>query len=78
MDRLSRILALMPSEPMNNPKAELQPKYRFNYQKAKPNRFAVRNDVEKLKVVVLEGDVAQVFTTSKADNKALLDKGANS
>ena len=29
----------MPSEPMHNPKAELQPEYRFDYQKAKPNRF---------------------------------------
>nr|WP_225886919.1 hypothetical protein [Nodosilinea nodulosa] len=56
---------------------DLQPEYRFDYQKAKPNRFAVRNDVEKLKVVVLDDDVAQVFTTSEADNKALLEKGAN-
>ena len=67
----------MPSEPMHNPNAGLQPEYRFDYQKAKPNRFTVRNDVEKLKVVVLDDDVAQVFTTPKADNKALPDKGAN-
>ncbi|TVQ12178.1 MAG: hypothetical protein EA368_04330 [Leptolyngbya sp. DLM2.Bin27] len=62
---------------MHNPKAELQPEYRFDYQKAKPNRFAARNDVEKPKVVVLEGDVAQVSTTPAADNKALPKKGAN-
>ena len=37
--QFSRIMALMPSEPMHNPKAELQPEYRFDYQKAKPNRF---------------------------------------
>lgn len=24
---------------MHNPKAKLQPEYRFDYQKAKPNRF---------------------------------------
>lgn len=50
---------------------DLQPEYRFDYQKAKPNRFAIRNDVEKLKVVVLDDDVAQVFTTPEAVNKAL-------
>jgi hypothetical protein len=50
---------------------DLQPEYRFDYQKAKPNRFAVGNSVEKLKVVVLDDDVAQVFTTPEAVNKAL-------
>ncbi|WP_240966462.1 hypothetical protein [Nodosilinea sp. P-1105] len=50
---------------------DLQPEYRFDYQKAKPNRFAVGHDVEKLKVVVLDDDVAQVFTTPEAVNKAL-------
>jgi hypothetical protein len=66
----------MPSEPMHNPNAKLQPEYRFDYQKAKPNRFAIRNDVEKLNVV-LDGDVAQIFTTPATDNEALPDKGAN-
>lgn len=61
----------MPSNPMPNPEDDLQPEYRFDYQKAKPNRFAVRNDVEKLKVVVLDDDVAQVFTTPESVNKAL-------
>ncbi|MGF1571067.1 MAG: hypothetical protein ACFCVD_23820 [Nodosilinea sp.] len=61
----------MPSNPMPSSEDDLQPEYRFDYQKAKPNRFAVRNDVEKLKVVVLEDDVAQVFTTPEAVNKAL-------
>jgi hypothetical protein len=71
-------MALMPSEPMYTPEDDLQPDYRFDYQKAKPNRFVVRNDAEKLKVVVLEGDVAQMFTTPESVNKALPDKGANS
>ena len=61
----------MPSSPMPSSEDDLQPEYRFDYQKAKPNRFAIRNDVEKLKVVVLDDDVAQVFTTPEAVNKAL-------
>jgi hypothetical protein len=56
---------------MSTPEDDLQPEYRFDYQKAKPNRFAIENNVEKLKVVVLDDDVAQVFTTSEAVNKAL-------
>ncbi|MGG6239452.1 hypothetical protein ACQ4N7_12560 [Nodosilinea sp. AN01ver1] len=60
----------MASNPMPSSEDDLQPEYRFDYQKAKPNRFAVRN-VEKLKVVVLDDDVAQVFTTPEAVNKAL-------
>lgn len=32
---------------------DLQPEYRFDYRKAKPNRFAAGNHVEKLKVVVI-------------------------
>ncbi|QQE65101.1 hypothetical protein GFS31_17860 [Leptolyngbya sp. BL0902] len=60
-----------PSNPMPICDNNLQPEYRFDYQKAKPNRFAVGNSVEKLKVVVLDDDVAQVFTTPKAVNKAL-------
>lgn len=50
---------------------DLQPEYRFEYHKEKPNLFATGNNVEKLKVVVLDDDVAQVFTTPEAVNKAL-------
>lgn len=32
---------------------DLQPEYRFDYRKAKPNRFVAGNHVEKLKVVVI-------------------------
>lgn len=46
---------------------DLLPEYRFDYQKAKPNRFAGR---ERL-VVVVDEDVAQVFTTPESVNKAL-------
>ena len=55
-----------PSNPIPPSNDDLQPEYRFDYRKAKPNRFAVGNNVEKLKVVVLDDDVAQVFTTPEA------------
>lgn len=61
----------MASNPMPSSEDDLQPEYRFDYQKAKPNRFALGDDVDKLKVVVLDDDVAQVFTTPEAVNKAL-------
>ena len=46
---------------------ELAPEYAFDYRKAKPNRFAPSNS----RVVVLDEDVAQVFTTPEAVNHAL-------
>lgn len=61
----------MPSEPMQNPEDELLDEYRFDYQKAKPNRFAARNQTQNLTVVVLDEDVAQVFTTPESVNKVL-------
>lgn len=48
---------------------ELLPKYSFDYEKAKPNRFA--NDDTAKKVVILDEDVAKVFTTPESVNKAL-------
>ncbi|PSN05709.1 hypothetical protein C7271_15625 [filamentous cyanobacterium CCP5] len=50
---------------------ELSPEYRFDYEKAKPNRFAVGHKTQKLTVVVLDEDVAQVFTTPESVNKVL-------
>jgi hypothetical protein len=46
---------------------EMLPEYEFDYTKAKPNRFAQ----DALMTVTLEPDVAQVFSTSEAVNKAL-------
>ncbi|MDY7020505.1 MAG: hypothetical protein SWJ54_03965 [Cyanobacteriota bacterium] len=43
----------------------------FDYKKAKPNRFATRSQAQKLTVVVLDEDVAEVFKTSEAVNQAL-------
>jgi hypothetical protein len=50
---------------------DLLPEYSFNYQNAKPNSFANRGEVKRLNVVVLDEDVARVFTTPEAVNKVL-------
>jgi hypothetical protein len=49
---------------------QLRAEYRFDYSRAKPNRFASRVDRSRL-VVALDPDVARVFTTPDAVNKAL-------
>jgi len=46
------------------------PEYRFDYRKARPNRFAGRVAQEGL-VVVLEPDVSEVFSTAQSVNTAL-------
>ncbi|MHC5594578.1 MAG: hypothetical protein ACYTXC_01160 [Nostoc sp.] len=58
-------------EKSQNSDDELQAEYRFNYQKAKPNRFAARSGTQQLTVVVLDEDVAQIFTTAESVNKVL-------
>jgi hypothetical protein len=60
-----------PSDHTQNSEDELLPEYRFDYEKAKPNRFAVNHKTHKLTVVVLDEDVAQVFTTPESVNKVL-------
>ena len=49
---------------------EMAPEYHFDYKKAKPNRFAARMKNEPL-IVVIEPDIAKVFTSSEEVNKAL-------
>ncbi|MFN8385861.1 MAG: hypothetical protein U0X92_05490 [Anaerolineales bacterium] len=49
---------------------EMASEYRFDYRKAKPNRFAKRMKTEPL-IVVVEPDIAKVFTTSEQVNNAL-------
>jgi hypothetical protein len=44
--------------------------YRFDYKKAKPNRFAEKMQ-ESPVVVLLDDDVAKVFSTAEQVNKAL-------
>jgi len=49
---------------------QLRDEYRFDYSKARPNRFAARVDQTRL-VVALDADVSEVFTTPESVNKAL-------
>jgi hypothetical protein len=54
---------------------EMRPEYHFDYSRAKPNRFAGRIEPDTL-VVVLDPDVAAVFTTptqghTQKDNRLL-------
>ncbi|MEY2819400.1 MAG: hypothetical protein RL275_2863 [Chloroflexota bacterium] len=49
---------------------DMAPEYRFDYKKAKPNRFAERMKNEPL-VVLIEPDIAKVFTSAEQVNKAL-------
>lgn len=49
---------------------DLRPEYRFDYQKAKPNRFAGRAEAERT-VVVLDSDVSKVFRSPDDVNAVL-------
>ena len=49
---------------------ELKPEYQFDYTKAKPNRFAQQQADGSL-VVILDPDIAHVFTTPEAVKKVL-------
>jgi len=49
---------------------DMQAEYHFDYSKAKPNRFAQRKADGSL-VVVLDPDIAQVFTTPDAVKRVL-------
>ncbi len=55
---------------LDSSQEDLSDEYRFDYQTAKPNRFAVAHS-EPTKIIVLDEDVARVFTTSEAVNKIL-------
>lgn len=60
-----------PFDESANSDKEMLPEYHFDYQKAKPNRFAAQSGQQKMTVVVLDEDVAQVFTTPESVNKVL-------
>jgi hypothetical protein len=49
---------------------QLRDEYRFDYSKAKPNRFASRVSPARL-IVALDPDVSEVFSTPEAVNRAL-------
>ena len=52
---------------------DMAPEYRFDYRKAKPNRFAARltDRLTAPLVVMIEPDVAKIFKSSEQVNKAL-------
>lgn len=50
--------------------ADMKAEYRFDYRKAKPNRFASRKKDSPL-VAMIDPDVAKVFTTTEQVNNAL-------
>ncbi len=57
----------------NDPKTEddkMLSEYRFEYAKAKPNRFAEQLSNQQI-TVVLDPDVAAVFHSSEAVNRVL-------
>ena len=60
-----------PFEESHNSDEELLAQYHFDYKKAKPNRFATQTGKQLLKVVVLDEDLAQVFTKTESVNKVL-------
>jgi hypothetical protein len=60
----------MPFNESPNPDDDMLPEYHFDYQQAKPNRFATRSG-KKMTIVVLDEDVAEVFSTPESVNKAL-------
>jgi hypothetical protein len=48
----------------------LRPEYKFDYAKARPNRFAGRGSSKSV-VVLLDPDVAKVFKSADSVNSAL-------
>ena len=52
------------------PSIDMRSDYRFDYRKARPNRFAGRSKQGRV-VVVLDPDIAKVFTTPESVNNAL-------
>jgi hypothetical protein len=56
-----------------NPTSETEDmlsEYSFDYQQARPNRYAAQLEAGGI-MVVLDPDIAQVFTTSEAVNEVL-------
>ena len=49
---------------------ELLPEYRFDYKKARPNRFAARVKPGS-RAILLDADVAEVFRTPESVNSVL-------
>lgn len=54
----------------SNESEDMLPEYNFDYNKAKPNRFAGRISKERV-VVLLDPEVSEVFTTPESVNTVL-------
>lgn len=68
------------AEPAGDGGDDLASEYRFDYSKAKPNRFAGKKAAGS-RMVLLEPDVAAVFTSPEAVNailRALIENMPNS
>ena len=59
------------SEVPGRERDEMLPEYEFDYGKARPNRFALRGGESGHVMVVLDPDVAGVFTNSATVNAVL-------
>jgi hypothetical protein len=58
------------SERAQNADADMLPEYRFDYSKAKPNRFAGKAKPGS-RAILLDPDVAEVFPTPESVNAVL-------
>jgi hypothetical protein len=63
-------MKISPDSTKTRKDGELKTEYRFDYSKSQPNRFAGRRAKPQV-VVVLDPDVARVFTDPAAVNTAL-------
>jgi len=59
-----------PKTKTNKKVEEMASEYRFDYNNAKPNRFAEKMEAEPL-IVMIEPDLAEIFKTPEQVNKAL-------
>ncbi len=57
------------NDPNEDLEDDLLPEYDFDYSKALPNPYAAR--ALRRRGIILEKDIAEVFTTSEQVNKAL-------
>jgi len=62
--------SIPPGEPPDEAADELLPEYHFDYSKARPNRFAASCPPGG-RLVVLDPDIARVFTTAEEVNAVL-------
>jgi hypothetical protein len=69
-NRLEELQNIPDSEIDTSDIPELDRKF-WETAKRKPNRFAVQDGKQVSKVVILDEDVAQVFTTPESVNKVL-------